>query len=65
MSDIPTCSRLKTEMPSPSRSTRTWRTLAVSSTSDAEELLDWAESLGFQERLFIVLNPSGFVVMWR
>jgi hypothetical protein len=42
-----------------------WRSAALSSLSDASELLDRLEACGFREREFAVLGESSFEVRWR
>ena len=46
--------------------TRTeWQMTAVTSLSDAEELLDCLENQGIAERELVVLGESAFAVRWR
>ena len=42
-----------------------WRFVVLSDLAAAEELLDWAEAEGYQERELIVLGESTFLVRWR
>jgi hypothetical protein len=42
-----------------------WQSLTVSELLCAEELLDQAETAGFEERELIVLGNSTFLVRWR
>lgn len=44
---------------------KVWRSIIVSDLSAAEELLDWAELEGYQERELIVLGNATFLVRWR
>ncbi len=41
-----------------------WRTECVSDLSTAEQLLDWLEAEGVDERK-LVIEESAFVVRWR
>jgi hypothetical protein len=42
-----------------------WHSATVTELHEAEELLDWAECAGFEERELLVLNDSTFLVRWR
>jgi hypothetical protein len=42
-----------------------WRFVVLSDLTAAEELLDWAEEQGYQERELVVLGESTFLVRWR
>ena len=42
-----------------------WQSATVSDLTAAEELLDWAEAEGYQERELSVVGNDAFLVRWR
>src|SRR5262245_61375348 len=41
-----------------------WQSATVSDLAEAEELLDWAEAQGYEERELILLADATFLVRW-